>query len=256
VPIYFKHTSYKSFQRQLNLWGFSKPKGLGKGTITKGTIFHPLFIRGQPALCNQMERIKIKGKNATNGGGTSPSRLCPPEDKSRPPAAKKYKKNHDEEEEGESHHGLRNMQQLHHHQHHGAVLAAPGRGGPCDTRFILEQLSTQAQELIKPASCFLGFHLGFHQDQEELTRRASPPSHPLLGPPIISTSQSAYHHAAVDSLIHQAFLLDQHHLSMTTASLVRGEPRMASYLVPPYGGCSLLDTPNVRALFQNEIYFS
>ena len=57
LSTYFNNqTRYKSFQRQLNIYGFHR---VSKG-FEKGLCFHPLFRRGQPDLCAAMQRIKIK----------------------------------------------------------------------------------------------------------------------------------------------------------------------------------------------------
>jgi hypothetical protein len=62
LPAYFSATKYKSFQRNLNLWGFE--------TITdmpnKGGIHHPLFLRTDVEKCHYMTRQKIK-KADSNG---------------------------------------------------------------------------------------------------------------------------------------------------------------------------------------------
>jgi len=57
MPKYFRQTKYKSFQRQLNMWGFER---LLSGP-SKGGYLHQHFKRGQPALCRYMKRLKIKG---------------------------------------------------------------------------------------------------------------------------------------------------------------------------------------------------
>jgi hypothetical protein len=57
MPKYFNQTKYKSFQRQLNIWGFCR---ITSGR-DKGGYIHPCFIRGQHSLCRQMVRRKIKG---------------------------------------------------------------------------------------------------------------------------------------------------------------------------------------------------
>jgi len=57
MPKYFDKTKYKSFQRQLNMWGFDR---VGNGTF-KGAYLHQFFIRGKPELCDSMQRTKIKG---------------------------------------------------------------------------------------------------------------------------------------------------------------------------------------------------
>jgi len=60
MPKYFDKTKYKSFQRQLNMWGFDR---VGSGPL-KGSYLHQCFIRGQPHLCESMQRTKIKGINS------------------------------------------------------------------------------------------------------------------------------------------------------------------------------------------------
>jgi len=57
MPQYFNKTKYKSFQRQLNIWGFER---VNHGN-DKGAYLHTLFVRGKPKLCNGMKRTKIKG---------------------------------------------------------------------------------------------------------------------------------------------------------------------------------------------------
>ena len=54
MPRHFKQTKYKSFQRQLNLWGF---KRITKSTgADKGAYSHPQFLRGQKSLCRHLCR--------------------------------------------------------------------------------------------------------------------------------------------------------------------------------------------------------
>jgi hypothetical protein len=57
LPAYFNATKYKSFQRNLNLWGFE--------TITegpnKGGCYHTLFLRADREKCHYMTRQKVKG---------------------------------------------------------------------------------------------------------------------------------------------------------------------------------------------------
>lgn len=57
MPKFFKQTRYKSFQRQLHLWGF---KRINQGA-DEGSYFHPHFLRGMPDRCRLMCRQKIKG---------------------------------------------------------------------------------------------------------------------------------------------------------------------------------------------------
>jgi hypothetical protein len=71
MPAYFNSDKYKSFQRSLNLWGFeSISKGFGTGAC-----HHPFFVRGQPILCKNMRRVKIKGQQARTARSYSTSPL-------------------------------------------------------------------------------------------------------------------------------------------------------------------------------------
>jgi hypothetical protein len=66
MKLFFKQTKYKSFQRQLNMWGFDRLlNGPGKGGYS-----HNYFIRGKPSLCCHMTRLKVKG---TGARGVAPS---------------------------------------------------------------------------------------------------------------------------------------------------------------------------------------
>jgi hypothetical protein len=56
LPHYFNQSRYKSFQRQLNIYGFSR---VARGR-DRGLCHHKLLVRGQPSLCAGMQRIKIK----------------------------------------------------------------------------------------------------------------------------------------------------------------------------------------------------
>ena len=57
MPSYFKQTKLTSFQRQLNLYGFSR---LTRGKDSGG-YYHELFLRGKTFLTKKMSRTKIKG---------------------------------------------------------------------------------------------------------------------------------------------------------------------------------------------------
>lgn len=61
MPRFFKQTQYKSFIRQLNLWDFER---ILDSSPNKGGYTHELFVRGNPMLCKEMRRTKIKGKNS------------------------------------------------------------------------------------------------------------------------------------------------------------------------------------------------
>lgn len=64
LPLYFKQTKYKSFQRQLNLWGFER---LTNGPM-KGAYFHPNFLRDHPEWCKHLTRQRAKkaGSNSSS----------------------------------------------------------------------------------------------------------------------------------------------------------------------------------------------
>jgi hypothetical protein len=54
---HFKQTKYKSFQRQLNMWGFER---VNYGPH-RGGYSHEFFVRDQETLCHRMIRQKLKG---------------------------------------------------------------------------------------------------------------------------------------------------------------------------------------------------
>ena len=59
LPIYFpKMKSFASFQRQLNLYDFTRVGGVGSD---RGSYRHKSFIRDNPSLSRNMRRTKIKG---------------------------------------------------------------------------------------------------------------------------------------------------------------------------------------------------
>jgi len=57
MPCFFKQTKYKSFQRQLNLYGFIR---VDKGP-NKGGYRHSRFIKGRKDLLALINRVKVKG---------------------------------------------------------------------------------------------------------------------------------------------------------------------------------------------------
>lgn len=64
MPQYFNQTKYRSFQRQLYIYGFDRVKD--KSSEDYGAYFHELFIRGASDLCLDMQRKKIKGTGLSN----------------------------------------------------------------------------------------------------------------------------------------------------------------------------------------------
>eukprot|EP00339_Tiarina_fusa_P014260 CAMPEP_0117047090 /NCGR_PEP_ID=MMETSP0472-20121206/32559_1 /TAXON_ID=693140 ORGANISM="Tiarina fusus, Strain LIS" /NCGR_SAMPLE_ID=MMETSP0472 /ASSEMBLY_ACC=CAM_ASM_000603 /LENGTH=406 /DNA_ID=CAMNT_0004759689 /DNA_START=100 /DNA_END=1320 /DNA_ORIENTATION=- len=67
MPRHFKQTKLTSFQRQLNLYGFSR---LTAGP-DRGGYYHELFIRGRMDLCKRMARTRVKGNGSK--AASSPS---------------------------------------------------------------------------------------------------------------------------------------------------------------------------------------
>ena len=53
----FNQTKFKSFQRQLNLWGFERVQN----GPDKGSYFHPLFVKGRRECCQRLSRVRLKG---------------------------------------------------------------------------------------------------------------------------------------------------------------------------------------------------
>jgi len=64
MPQYFNQTKYRSFQRQLYIYGFDRVKD--KTSDDNGAYFHNLFVRGETDLCLDMTRQKIKGTGLSN----------------------------------------------------------------------------------------------------------------------------------------------------------------------------------------------
>lgn len=57
MPSYFRQSKLTSFQRQLNLYGFSRITA-GRD---RGGYYHELFLRDRLFLCQNMSRMRIKG---------------------------------------------------------------------------------------------------------------------------------------------------------------------------------------------------
>lgn len=77
VPTYFKQSKYKSFQRQLYFYGFTREASSGKEGHTPGSYRHPRFVRGQKTWCLSMAPKKSKkrssSKSPVNGASTTNS---------------------------------------------------------------------------------------------------------------------------------------------------------------------------------------
>ena len=54
---YFESSKFSSFQRQLNLYGFSR-LSLGED---RGGYYHEYFLRGRPDLLTNLKRLRVKG---------------------------------------------------------------------------------------------------------------------------------------------------------------------------------------------------
>ena len=59
MPIFFKQTKFRSFQRQLNLYEF---KRISFGSSIGG-YYHPKFLRNRPELCKEMTRVAVKSQS-------------------------------------------------------------------------------------------------------------------------------------------------------------------------------------------------
>lgn len=71
---FFKQTKYKSFQRQLNIWGFQRIiSGPNKGGYT-----HKYFVRLKESLCCMMSRQKVKGEKPAKPRAYFPFRVVTP----------------------------------------------------------------------------------------------------------------------------------------------------------------------------------
>jgi len=60
----FNQTKFKSFQRQLNLWGFERVQN----GPDKGSYFHPLFVKGQKDCCHRLSRVRLRGTTGDKTG--------------------------------------------------------------------------------------------------------------------------------------------------------------------------------------------
>mmetsp|Transcript_105196 Transcript_105196/g.302508 ORF Transcript_105196/g.302508 Transcript_105196/m.302508 type:complete len:328 (-) Transcript_105196:59-1042(-) len=73
VPMYFRHKRYKSFQRQLYLYGF---RSMQVNSAAKaGAYFHPLFVKDNRALCRHIVRPKAVSSRKTSSCPKTPQ-IC------------------------------------------------------------------------------------------------------------------------------------------------------------------------------------
>jgi hypothetical protein len=73
LPRYFKVTKYKSFQRQLNIYGFER---ITDKSASRGGYSHRYFVRGNPKLCVNMKRQKIKGTRKSKALPSAVDQIC------------------------------------------------------------------------------------------------------------------------------------------------------------------------------------
>jgi len=66
VPKYFKQSKYKSFQRQLYFYGFTRTSAAAKRGQTVGSYRHPNFVRGKKTLCLSMQPKKSKKRKTSS----------------------------------------------------------------------------------------------------------------------------------------------------------------------------------------------
>jgi hypothetical protein len=73
LELYFNQTKYRSFQRQLNLYGFRRITG----GADRGGYYHPLMLRGRRKLCTRM--CRQKASSGKHGGNMITNALVDPE---------------------------------------------------------------------------------------------------------------------------------------------------------------------------------
>ena len=87
---YFNQSRYKSFQRQLNMYGFMR---INEGW-TRGAYFHPLFVRDKPGLCHLVTRKQHITTKHIEGSGLA-SRASEPSTISKAVSANSAKQSSD-----------------------------------------------------------------------------------------------------------------------------------------------------------------
>lgn len=102
MPKYFKQSKMASFQRQLNLYGFSR---LTSG-LDKGGYYHELFLRGKVSLAYDIHRTRVKGTGVrmpTNPESEPDLYALPPIEDGMPAAAPSIREVNARETETPSH---------------------------------------------------------------------------------------------------------------------------------------------------------
>ena len=66
MPRYFAQTKYKSFTRQLNIYGFQRI--IDRESLDFGAYHNKCFVRGQQELCRYITCQRIKGTGKKRGG--------------------------------------------------------------------------------------------------------------------------------------------------------------------------------------------
>jgi hypothetical protein len=97
-PRFFPNQStFRSFERQLNVWGFTRLSSSSSSSSSKTRVFfHPYFHQGKRELCRRIHRVENKGSKKTIQGGITVSRTIPETLKIHQQAALKFLQQKDE----------------------------------------------------------------------------------------------------------------------------------------------------------------
>lgn len=77
VPTYFKQSKYKSFQRQLYFYGFTRESSSVKKGCTPGSYRHPMFVRSKKSLCLSMAPKKAKKRGSSKSPAVTNDKRIP-----------------------------------------------------------------------------------------------------------------------------------------------------------------------------------
>lgn len=66
LPLFFGHNKFRSFQRQLSFWSFTR---ILKGP-NKGALMHPYFIKGEKDFCRMISRSQFRSRSLKETDGT------------------------------------------------------------------------------------------------------------------------------------------------------------------------------------------